>query len=66
VFIELKNFERRGREGFAEGAEEKEKIKTVKRIHAKANTVESHFQFWYSFLRPLRILRVLCVQIIFS
>ncbi len=66
-------FERRGREGFAEGAKEvKEKKYKVKKIENKNLLVKNWnelresvffgFPFVPSFLRSLRNLRALCVQ----
>jgi hypothetical protein len=66
-------FERREREGFAEGAKEvkekeykNKKIKNDRKICAELKTFIELFFFGFlfvpSFLRPLRILRALCVQ----
>jgi hypothetical protein len=72
------SFERRGREGFAEGAKEvkekntklrKYKIEKIENNHFFSAGLEVlrksfffGFPFFPSFLRPLRNLRALCVQ----
>jgi hypothetical protein len=56
-------FERRGREGYAENAEKKYKKNT--KLNTKNIDVSNFlyiFVFIFSFLRPLRNLRALCVQ----